>query len=685
MAPLLVRDKTRPGLWTRTDWTPNEPGTFAVIIGISLYNHLAGGAGQQALEQYDLPQLQVSAQTAYRFFQWLQDEYQCPDGLPAKCWLLLAPTKEEIQHEMQITEHMDSPSFQNIDTAVREWFSCMENLSADIAAKSRAIFFFSGHGIEITQNNQLLFPCNYLEPPSPPVLDRAVSTENLWKGLAALYVPNQFFFVDACRNDHDKLRNLEIRGTPILNEPRARGTRPRNSPILYASASGSQAWQPNSPKDGPSFYGRALLEGLRAFPQVRIDRDQRPWPVTVPPLHEYVHNRALGLLRAKAPTLDQIVTQGGTLKDAYPLVTEVNPGPLEHPSGPDPFGRATTLIEKHSDQSATISRPPHDFFGSERMEEIWYSAELFNLLDKERKELGNDFVITKVARNRDVRISEFSIKMLNPGRHWLKVTDARDKSYATLLPGSSQAVNYVVRMQLEFSTHPNLNSSPRYLSRMDVKIGEDSPKHFGALAKIWELYRSGKLGGAIQDIKGNGTRILKAMAPDDLPFAATLFSTIILHTYDYDLLDQVLSLLDDKHIQNLAFDFPDIYAVLAERSLRSPTGNSKTNAQTALTYLLEIKKLGLPYFSETLPLLPSLIKYALDFASPSVYQARALHILNSKVTRAMRHYRSGGLFLVLHGASAEISPSLVLNRTVRSYRTEPTQGGEGMMQAGSAG
>ena len=55
-------------------------------------------------------------------------------------------------------------------------------------------------GLEVWQDRQVLLPSDYLRPPGRAVND-AISTANLRKGLASSPVPNQFLFVDACRND----------------------------------------------------------------------------------------------------------------------------------------------------------------------------------------------------------------------------------------------------------------------------------------------------------------------------------------------------------------------------------------------------------------------------------------------------------------------------------------------------
>ena len=69
----LQPDPETPGLWVNPRWQAGMPGSFAVVIGVSAYPHLDGGAepaddhGQEWIaETRSLGQLYVSASTARR-------------------------------------------------------------------------------------------------------------------------------------------------------------------------------------------------------------------------------------------------------------------------------------------------------------------------------------------------------------------------------------------------------------------------------------------------------------------------------------------------------------------------------------------------------------------------------------------------------------------------------------------
>jgi len=66
----LIPHDDQPGLWVNKAWRAGTPGTFAMVIGISDYATLDGG-----LESLTLGKLPVSALSAFRFFEWLENEY----------------------------------------------------------------------------------------------------------------------------------------------------------------------------------------------------------------------------------------------------------------------------------------------------------------------------------------------------------------------------------------------------------------------------------------------------------------------------------------------------------------------------------------------------------------------------------------------------------------------------------
>lgn len=184
-----------PGLFVNPDWIEGTPGTFAVVIGVSDYPFLDGGNRQEAgTDTFGLGQLHVSAATAHRFFGWFAERYGFPAAPPARCWLLLSPTGQELAtFGVGLVEDFGAAqaTLDNCELALAWWNETMRRLPKSAADRSRGLFFFSGHGLEVWQDRQILLPSDYLAPPGRAVND-AISTANLRKGLASSPVPNQF-------------------------------------------------------------------------------------------------------------------------------------------------------------------------------------------------------------------------------------------------------------------------------------------------------------------------------------------------------------------------------------------------------------------------------------------------------------------------------------------------------------
>jgi hypothetical protein len=70
---IIAADPNTKGLWLPE--TPRKAGTHAIIIGVSDYPHLSGGSAPPADLAPDnggLGQLEVSAKTAAKIFNWLK-------------------------------------------------------------------------------------------------------------------------------------------------------------------------------------------------------------------------------------------------------------------------------------------------------------------------------------------------------------------------------------------------------------------------------------------------------------------------------------------------------------------------------------------------------------------------------------------------------------------------------------
>ena len=431
----------RPGLWTNHDWQPGTPGTFAVIIGVSAYDHLLDGTGKRADDTYTLGQLYVSALTAQRFFGWLQERYRHPTAPLAQCWLLLAPSPAELAFEQALATNVLRPSFDNCKKAVHEWADTLNDGKFCSPSQSRAIFFFCGHGLEVSNEKQILLPSDFLYGGDNSLND-ALSTANLFNGLESSQVPNQLFFVDACRNDHPRLREMEIEGAPILTKHLAAHANPnRNAPIFFASATAGQAWQPRKPEDGPSIFGQALLEGLQAQAGLAPECHNGTCTVTTYRLAEFLEKRVPKLLKDQSATLSQLVRLGGintnlqiTQVDAPQLGGVLGSGapaaPASSGAPEQPTWAQVELPANWRPQEVDVAEAKRVFGAAAA---LWQSARCYSLERGVWLAPSRGFVVHRVESVAD---DSHRVTLSFPaslGGHWLELSDG-NQVFACILP-----------------------------------------------------------------------------------------------------------------------------------------------------------------------------------------------------------------------------------------------------------
>ena len=177
---------------------------------------------------------------------------------------------------------------------------------------------------------------------------RACSTTplhgNIHAGLGALPIAEQFFFIDACRNDIASLHELAMTtGIPVLDVRRRQLN--RAAPILWASVPGASTFQPDEAEDldTSSFFGRTLLDAL-----IQRDAEFRPdcrnWPCKIEFFPTVDYTNTSMALQMSAPD-SAPVPAGGIVRNV--TVSQV-PTPVQ------PQIAATTTAVKHVGMPASV-------------------------------------------------------------------------------------------------------------------------------------------------------------------------------------------------------------------------------------------------------------------------------------------------------------------------------------------
>ncbi len=653
----LQQDRDSEGLWFNPDWNPKQPGTFAVVIGVSKYDHLKGND-----QSYDLGQLYVSALTAYRFFCWLGDEYQHPDFPLAKVWLLLSPTADELNMMPDLPDKgYRQPAFAACETAICEWYGTINDLDSTACEKSRAIFFFSGHGLEVTNDSQILLPKDYLSPPVRNV-NKALSTHNLHGGLLATPLQQQFFFLDACRNDHQKLLEASsMEGTPVLNVWRPSFSRGDViSPIVYATGPGAAAWSPTDPKSGVSVFGTALLECLECAGGVKpVPSANRCW-IDFRVLEDYMEPRVSTLLQQAGTRARQPIRISGLYRNTQ--ICEVS-APV-HAFGlapPPPKSAVAPLLP--------VALPPgwevpadsgdfaalYDIFRNEHFTKPLWGAQVCDLTTGKCTVLQsaaakNILSIRSIARTDDKFSYQVDIEMRQRSAQWLEfASDRNDGIAACVLMGDE---NYFPCYSLR------LDFSGGNISGLDVVLSDSSSEVLGRAATVWNKYR----GIDIENGASPEEYLLLEKALGDKtvsPLAATMAALLLLRAWRPDLLHNW-----SRNLAEWFPDRPDGCVIWAEQLLR--TEQDKKLGE-AIDWLLKLEQRSLPHTSDALGhaarQVGELLKFAVPKSNGTNEQQRryeGLKKLQKRLNRALSVFRPGGLCAVFIGTKDAVTTQLIL-------------------------
>jgi Caspase domain len=703
---MMKLDPITPGRWRNPAWTPGSPGAFAVIIGVSSYKHLPGGTGVTAAQTYGLPQLAVSAYTAYSFFNWLSEEYSVNECPLAKVWLLLSPTDKEIAKAPTIVNNACDATFSNCSDAISECRNEMRALTAESGGKSRFFFLFSGHGLEKETDNQILLPSDYLAPPGENI-NQAISTGNLWKGLGALPVSRLYYFIDACRSDASELRDFDITGAPILAPSLAYRSNPDLvSPIQYATASGTTAWQPPDPARGISFFGQALIEGLKATPHYK---PEPPCDILVYDLNRYITKRVDEML--STGTERQRVRMGGGVADG--VVTSVGgvgtppagPPPVAPVPGP-PVGPAITagvqvstainadffkdlgaqkleVSYASANENLLLQSALHSITDSERMEDLLRSVNIYSLTKREWLDPKSACKITKFERGekraddtpdrtRAYRLTvSFSV---SADSYWLQVTDQKRRT-ACVLPGDIIGDGYYghpVEFQIEIDLGPETAGEMMTVRRFEPMLALENHGWLGDAAKLWSVYRRRNAKDACEWFLSSGNPELAINILDGKmgsPLGATVAAILLIRARKFLNQNQELvarfpylraGASQWDWIGNLAKWFPYLSdgAVFWNEVLWDGTSTQIPGGHVPETVGRNFQFLAsqiLPYTVEAQNYLASQVEDA--FQDSAILPPDALV---ERIKQARRFLLPTGLFATFSGPKEQITPNLIV-------------------------
>jgi hypothetical protein len=298
-----------------------QPGTHALIIGVSAYQHFADGKDPTPIGiEFEMEQLSAAARSASEFAAWLLKEYRCDRARLCSLRVLLSPTDGEQVHPDigALLAGNYSATTTNVKTALMEFRNaCNANID------NVAIVYVAGHGVQLTKSGAIVLLQDFGDAGSLTELERTIDMAGVHAGMNhPKTARTQFWFVDACRQKPAIARRFENlnKGALTLTEPPGVT---EVSPLFLAAGTGKQAY---ARVGGITLFCEALLWALRGNvangPEAGINR----WHVPVTALIKQLPDRVNTL--AAQESVDQSVDIAGKIHEAifheYVGVPKVN-------------------------------------------------------------------------------------------------------------------------------------------------------------------------------------------------------------------------------------------------------------------------------------------------------------------------------------------------------------------------
>ncbi|QRN83179.1 caspase family protein [Chloroflexota bacterium] len=234
-----------------------QPGTHALVIGVSEYLHLVDGKDPTPTGiSFGMEQLSAAARSASEFAAWLLNEYQCDHAPLRSLRVLLSPADgEEINPDIAALLPVDSSATtNNVRIDLGEF-----RHACDASVDNIAIVYIAGHGVQITKTGAIVLLSDFGDTHFLSQLEGAIDMAGVHAGMNH---PNtaktQFWFVDACRQQPAIAKKFEtLSGAITLDEPIGAT---ETSPLFLAAGTGTQAY---ARVGGVTLFNEALLWALR--------------------------------------------------------------------------------------------------------------------------------------------------------------------------------------------------------------------------------------------------------------------------------------------------------------------------------------------------------------------------------------------------------------------------------------
>jgi hypothetical protein len=257
-----------------------DVGIHALVIGVSDYTHLPGdddpveGGGK-----FGMRKLKTPAFGAFRFLEWLKQADQQGRLLKplASHEIILAPSEAE-RATPGLAACADDAKARNVISRIRAWRARVARSGDNVA-----LFYFTGHGIQRNKEDAVLLLQDFAES-EDAMLENTISFYEIFSGMApSNKLPQmgmtQIYFVDACRNLPEQIKDFATLKTSIVFDVGLAGRDDRVAPVFFAAVNDSKAF---AQVGKGSYFNQALIAALARGAEVsRIIGGKRVWPVSI--------------------------------------------------------------------------------------------------------------------------------------------------------------------------------------------------------------------------------------------------------------------------------------------------------------------------------------------------------------------------------------------------------------------
>ncbi len=289
-------------------------GLHALIVGVSEYPHLPGGAGPPGPRDYGMGQLTACARSAATVAEWLENAGQRL-AVPLQSMRFLASPSPGERNDPRLAQ-AEPATRESLRRAALAW---RQDCAQD--PDNVAFFYFAGHGVQRTRSDAVLLAADFADAEGNPLFN-AVDVNNLFKGMAPTaarpqMARTQLWFVDACRGFPSAFDNFETLEAGNVFEVELPDLDERCAPVYFGAVPGGSAY---SVRGEHTLFSRALLDSLdRCGGQLLPGRGR--WEVTVGSLLRGMQ-AAIERLNAEEGSTQKI-WDGGQMEDAKRRIADL--------------------------------------------------------------------------------------------------------------------------------------------------------------------------------------------------------------------------------------------------------------------------------------------------------------------------------------------------------------------------